>query len=85
MLLGDGIRRRAVGCQPDQSKAREWRLMAYFVEKLGVASVRALDLLKSDGVCRLIADLDLHSLCIWLDLDHPEALGLSCGGPQQVH
>ncbi len=59
--------------------------MAYFVEKLGVASVRALDLLKSDGVCRLIADLDLLSLCIWPYLVHPEALRLGCGGPRQVH
>ena len=59
--------------------------IAYFVEKLCVASVKELDFRKSDKGCRLIADLDLLSLCIWPDLDHPEALRLSCGGPQQVH
>ena len=63
-------------------ECRQW---AYFVEKLCVASVKELDIRKSDKGCRLIADLDLLSLCIWPDLDHPAALGLSCGGPQQVH
>ena len=39
-------------------------LSAYFVEKLCVASVKELDFRKSHKGYRLIADLDLLSLCI---------------------